>query len=297
MIDSLDVRVANGLARDVAPAISAFAARLGADASARAVLFYGSNLRTGSFEGVLDYYVLLAGPPEKGIWPRVSYHEWRHDGIDLRAKVATMTLAKFARAASGTLLDTTIWARFCQPCALVWTTDDTAEPQIIAAVAAATKTAVRLAAAAGPRQGREDDFWLALFAATYKAEFRMETVSRARSILDLNRAHFEGLLPLAMDAAGIAYVREGEQIAPRIEPSRRTRVMRWWKPRRRLGKPINLLRLVRASATFEGAARYAAWKIERHTGVPVKLTPWKERHPVLAAPAILWSVWRARKVG
>ena len=47
--------------------------------------------------------------------------------------------------------------------------------------------------------------------------------------------------------------------------------------------------------TFDGAARYAAWKIERHTGVPVALTPWREKHPVLAAPGVLWRVWRARR--
>ena len=41
-------------------------------------------------------------------------------------------------------------------------------------------------------------------------------------------------------------------------------------------------------------ARYAAWKIERHTGVPVKLTPWRERHPILAAPLVLWQVWRSK---
>ena len=57
----------------------------------------------------------------------------------------------------------------------------------------------------------------------------------------------------------------------------------------------NLLRLVKASTTFDGAARYAAWKIERHTGVPVMLTPWREKHPVLAAPGVLWRVWRARR--
>ena len=40
---------------------------------------------------------------------------------------------------------------------------------------------------------------------------------------------------------------------------------------------------------------YAAWKIERHTGIPIKLTPWRERHPLLAAPGVLWSLWRARR--
>ena len=62
-----------------------------------------------------------------------------------------------------------------------------------------------------------------------------------------------------------------------------------------LGKPLNFTRLVKASATFEGAARYAAWKIERHTGMPVEVTPFRERHPVLSAPSVLWALRKHRK--
>ena len=69
----------------------------------------------------------------------------------------------------------------------------------------------------------------------------------------------------------------------------------WWAKRRRMGKPLNLLRLVKASTTFEGAARYAAWKIERHTGLPLEVTPLNERFPLLAAPRVLWALWRHRR--
>ena len=72
-------------------------------------------------------------------------------------------------------------------------------------------------------------------------------------------------------------------------------MLAWWKRRRRLGRPLNLLRLVKASTTFEGAARYAAWKIERHTGMPVKLTPFRERYPLLAAPQVLWDLGQHRR--
>ena len=62
-----------------------------------------------------------------------------------------------------------------------------------------------------------------------------------------------------------------------------------------MGKPLNFARLAKASTTFEGAARYAAWKIERHTGMPVEVTPFREKHPVLAAPGVLWSLRKHRK--
>jgi len=293
--EALEARITQGLARGVAPQVKALGEMLALRSGAVAVLFYGSNLRTGELEGVLDFYVLLAGEPESGIWPRVSYREWQHEGRDLRAKVATMTLAKFSQAASGETLDTTIWARFAQPCALVWQADNAAANGVHRAIGNAIQTAARLAAVLGPPSGEEDDFWMALFRATYSAEFRIEKPGRAQSILDLNRAHFDGLLPVALEASGMKIQRGAEIITPEIDARQRKRVKRWWARRRRLGKPLNLLRLVRASFTFEGAARYAAWKVERHTGVSVAVTPWRERHPVLAAPGVLFSVWRGKR--
>jgi len=295
MSQALGGRIAGALAVPVAEPVRVFARRLAEAVGACAVLFYGSNLRTGELEGVLDFYLLRAGPRETGIWPRVSYHEWESGGQTLRAKAATMTLAMFRAAAAGETLDTTIWTRFTQPAALVWASDDGAAGEVAAAVVKATATAARLAAALGPASGAEPDYWRALFRETYAAEFRVEKAGREESILTLNAAHFAGLLPLALEAAGIACEREEEMITPMIAPAERRRLLRWWRRRRRLGKPYNLVRLVRASATFDGAARYAAWKIERHSGVALALTPWQERHPLLAAPGALWRVWRIRQ--
>ena len=295
MTAPLTDRIRSALSAPAAPAARAFAARLGEHAGALGVLFYGSNLRTGSLDGVLDFYVLLPGAVEKGIWPRVSYQEWRHEDRTLRAKVATMTLATFAAAARGDLLDTTIWARFVQPSALVWTRDEAAAAAVTAAVADAARTAARFAVALGPEAGVAENFWRVLFRATYRAEFRIERAGRENDILDANREHFAGLLPVALDAEGIDCAREGETLRPLMPKARRDALRRAWRRRARWGKAYNLARLVRASTTFEGAGRYAAWKIERHTGIPVALTPWKERHPVLAAPGVLWRLWRTRR--
>jgi len=288
-------RISAALTREVVPEVRAFAERLANEAGALGVLFYGSNLRTGSLEGVLDFYVLLPGPQVERIWPRVSYHEWTHGGVPLRAKVATMALETFAAAAAGERLDTTIWARFVQPSALAWQRDGAAGEAVAQAVAGAARTAARLAVALGPEAGTPEDYWRALFRATYAAEFRVEKAGREDSILAANRAHFDGLLPLALDAAGVAFSQDGSTIRPRLDPRDRARTLGWWKRRQRLGKPYNVLRLLKASTTFEGAARYAAWKIERHTGVPVTITPWRERHPILAAPGVLWQVWRGKR--
>jgi hypothetical protein len=279
----------------VNPAVADFAARLGQEAGALAVLFYGSNLRTGSLEGVLDFYVLLPGPGERGLWPRVSYREWDHAGTRLRAKIATMSLARFAQAASGETIDTTIWARFVQPSALVWARGEGARAGVLAALEAAALTAARLAIAVGPARGPEAEYWRALFRATYRAELRVEPPGREEAILAANQAHFDGLLPAALNHADIPLMRDGAMLEPRLGKRERRRILHWWNRRRRLGKGLNVMRLIRAAATFEGGMRYVAWKVERHTGLPVKISPLRERFPLAAAPSLLWQVWRARR--
>lgn len=292
---NLAASVATVLARDVHPAITGFAGRLADEAGGIAVLFYGSNLRTGSLDGVIDYYVLLPGPAETGMWPRVSYREWEHGGQVLRAKIATMTLAKFAAACRGESRDTTIWARFVQPCALVHAEGKDTQVRVLDALADAACTAARLAVACGPASGTEEDYWRALFRATYKAELRVEKPGRENAILEANVQHFAGLLPAALTAQGIAFARQGEVITPALPERQRRAILGWWGKRRRLGKALNVARLLRATRTFDGAGRYAAWKVERHTGVKVELTPWRERHPLLAAPGVLWKVWQVKR--
>ena len=290
MIDALGASV---LDVPVPAAVTELARRLAAIGDTAAVLFYGSNLRTGALDGVLDFYVLTHGAAERGLWPTVSYHEVDIAGRTLRAKIATMRLATFAAAAADRSIDTTIWARFVQPAALVWSTPAGATA-IVDAIAAAAVTAARYAAVLGPEAGTAGDYWTALFRATYRAELRVEAPGRERSILAVAPGHYEALLPTAWHAAGIAVALDGPLLQPRLGSDERRQLLARWRRHRRWGRLLNVARLVRAAFTFDGAARYAAWKIERHTGVTVRLTPWRERHPVLAAPGILWQVWRTR---
>jgi len=282
--------VAASLDRPVATPVRAFAGALAADDGVVAVLFYGSNLRSGALDGVLDFYVLTDGPRERGLWPRIGYREWN----GLRAKIATMTFATFARACADRTIDTTIWTRFVQPAALAWAAD-AARPQVERAAADAARTAARYAAALGPQVGTPADYWRALFRATYAAELRVEARGREEQILDVHGDHLAALLPTAWAADGFAVQpRAYDRLDRPLDEAARRIVLGRWRRRQRLGRPLNILRLVRAAFTFDGAARYAAWKIERHTGVAVAITPFRERHPVLAAPGVLWRVWRAR---
>lgn len=262
---------------------------------ARAVLFYGSILRTGDLSGVLDYYVLTARPPAgwrgfftRILWPDVSYHEMTHQGEVLRAKVASLTLDQFQRAAAGATKDTTIWARFVQPCALIWAAEqgegEDARETVVDAVTDACRTAGRFAIALGPDDGSPHALWTALFRETYKAELRVEKAGREVSILTFDPVRYDQVMEAVQaDEGGV------------MADDERTRLKKAWGVRRLLGKPLNVARLIKAAFTFQGASRYAAWKIERHTGVAVEVTPWRERHPILSAPAVLLKVWKNRR--
>ncbi|WP_432201482.1 hypothetical protein ACRAQ7_04685 [Erythrobacter sp. W53] len=288
-------RLARRLAAAPRAEVAEYAQMLAQEAGALAVLFYGSNLRTESLEGVLDFYLLMPGDQVERIWPKVSYREWHKGGEVLRAKIAAMSLTQFAKAASGQSRDTTIWARFVQPCALIWARDEQAGAAVLDALCSACVTAGRLAAALKQTPGSAEDFWRALFRATYAAEFRVEKAGREDSILSVNQEHFDGLLPLAWEEGGLAFTRDGEMLTPTLDPATRKQILRWWRRRQKLGKPLNLVRLAKATTTFEGAAAYGAWKLERHTGIALEVTPFREKHPLLAAPGALVELWFARR--
>lgn len=274
--------------------VTALAAHLADPARDAAILYYGSTLRTGDLSGILDFYRLthrphrrgLRGLLERGLWPEVSYHEVEIGGTLLRAKVATLPLAVFRRAAEGRTLDTTIWARFVQPSQLVWRADPQAAIAATEAVTAAVATAARYAAALGPDSGSPEAFWTALFRRTYAAEFRVEDGGRADTVLASAPARYAAILPLAWREGGVTFEGEGAD----LRPARRG--LPGWTLRSLAGKPLNIARLAKAAFTFDGAARYAAWKIQRHTGIEIAVTPFAERYPLLAAPGA-W--WRLRK--
>lgn len=288
-------RIRAELASPAPEAVQRFASHLAEAMRDAAILYYGSTLRTGDLSGLLDFYRLTWSPHRAGfhglaervLWPEVSYHELEVDGVLLRAKVATMPLSVFRKAAEGRTLDTTIWTRFVQPAQLVWSGG--ADDEVADAVVEAVKTAARYAAALGPEEGGPDAFWTALFRQTYAAEFRVENPDRADTVLGPNAARFAAVLPLAWAASDIAFQNAGGVLRPdkRGLPS--------WGVRAAMGKPLNLARLAKAAFTFDGAARYAAYKIERHTGIDIPVTPFRERHPILAAPGVLWRLRQAQR--
>jgi hypothetical protein len=287
------------LRRPVAREVAVFAERLAAQAQgeAAAVLFYGSALRDEALDGLLDFYVLLdrvgawpgsrlAALANRVLPPHVGYAEEEIDGRRLRAKYAVMTLARFHRAMRPQALDTTLWTRFSQPCACVYVRSGADLAQVRAAVAAACTTAAYWAAALGPSQGEPAAYWNALYARTYALELRVESSTRSDAIVAHAPARYRALLAAAWRAAGVAFDRDGDELRPRLDPPMQRTSRRRWRLRRRLGRPLNVVRLLKAALTFERGMDYVLWKVERHSGVRLAVAAWERRFPLLAAPGI-----------
>ncbi len=293
------------LAQPTPAAVQAVARDLAgrAGAATAAVLYYGSALRAGELDGILDFYVLLddvrAWPgsfftrcANRLLPPNVGYGEFQHEGQTLRAKYALMSTAQFARRVASQSCDTTIWARFCQPAVLVWSRSANDQAAVIDLIGQAVDTAATWAARLGPSEGTAQEFWRALFARTYSAELRVEKQARAQDIVGKAPDRYAALLPLAWERTGLGYSVHAGRLATRLEPAERTRAARSWAWRARLGRPLNILRLLKAAFTFDGAMDYVVWKVERHSGVRIEVKPWQRRFPVLAAPGLYWKLRR-----
>lgn len=271
-------------------------------ASVAAVLFYGSCLRTGDAGGILDVYVLTddlrayhgrfwPALLNAALPPTVFYLEAPGPAGMVRAKVAVMGTAAFARAVRGAGIDTTIWARFCQPAALLYARDAESRSAAIEAVAQAVATAARWAVRLGPESAQPAKYWTTLFCHTYGAELRAERGNRPALIHDWAANRYARLLPLALARAEIAAVTDTDgQLRPQVPD--RAAAQRAWARRRRLGKLLNILRLMKAAFTFQNGIDYVLWKLERHAGRPVLVSPWQRRHPILATPLLLLRLYR-----
>lgn len=306
--DPLSTLIDAELDRSPPPAVAQLAARLAQRAAGgvAAVLYYGSNLREASTEGVLDFYVLLdrvgawpgsrlAAYANRVLPPNVGYYEGRIDGQLLRAKYAVMSLAQFRAGMSAPALDTTLWARFSQPCACVWARAAEDRTAVAALLRRAVLTAAAWAALLGPERGDALAYWRALYAHTYAAELRVEKTARGGDLVARDASRYARLLPAAWTAQGLCYDAAADgTLAPQLTPRERDAAARRWARRARLGKVLNLARLLKAAFTFDGAMDYVAWKVERHSGVKLEVAPWQRRFPLLAAPGVYW---RLRRLG
>ncbi|HEX5080281.1 MAG TPA: hypothetical protein VFV80_14105 [Geminicoccaceae bacterium] len=290
----LEAWIAREIAQPAHPAALALAAAIRTRHGAiAAVLFYGSCLRQPAAaaappDGILDFYVVVdryrdAYPGRllalaNAVLPPNVFHvatAWRDEPV--RGKYAVISMAQFRRGLSQESLQTSLWARFAQPCRLVWARDAEMRAAIGAALADAVVTMVAATAPLLEPGFDAERLWLRGFRETYRAELRTEGAARAREIYDSGRERYDAITPWALAVAATA---------------RRRNARIRWVGRRLLGKALSVLRLTKSAFTFDGGVDYILWKIERHSGVRLPVSPWQRRHPLLASPLFLWRLYR-----
>lgn len=264
--------IADELAQPVDPRVRDAAEAIAAQhPGARAMLFYGSCLRTGEIDGqMLDFY-LIVGDYRQAYGKRwlawanrlIPPNVFPFEQNGVAAKYAVLSEADFARLTRPQASTVSVWARFAQPVRLVWSADEAARQHAAEAVAEAPVTLLSMSPPTDDVLAR----WRKGFALTYGAELRAERGDRPGSIVDFDPERYRRIGAAAM-------------AQPLYSGAR-------WRRLRRTGKLMTLVRLAKASLTFAGGVDYLAWKINRHAGAGIVVRPWQRRWPLLGAIILL----------
>lgn len=304
---ALTEEVAAQSARPVAPALHRLCERMidRFGPAVAGVIFYGSCLRSGQPKaGLVDLYVVVdryAAVYDGFLlrWlnallpPNVFYHESADaDGAMLRAKCAVLSLQDLELGTSQ-WFHSYLWGRFAQPVRLVYVRDEAARARIERALAAAVVTLLEHTLPCLPERFDSAQCWQRALTLSYAAELRPESPQRAAELvrhdlpdyLQRTAAAVPGVL--SMVAAD-----SDDRFVNRI-PAQGHFLPRWgWRIRRGQGRVLTVLRLMKAALTFENGVDYVAWKLERHTGVALELTPRQRRYPLLFGWCVLWRLLR-----
>jgi hypothetical protein len=266
-----------------------------------AVLIYGSYLR-GKRDTLLDFYVLLDSyrtmPRRWQAWlamalpPNVYQIQAGQPPQEVRAKFALLTLDRFERAVRKDF-HSYFWARFAQPCGILYCRDEAVHERLIAAFAQSARTFVERVVPRLPDEFDAPRLWSDGLALTYACEFRSEPPGHAETLFSHWPDHYRSMTN-ELAAAGLGYgpTGDGDRFRNTTTVGARRLSVIGWFVRRLQGKLLSTLRILKAALTFEGALDYLLWKIRRHSGVYIAPTERQRRFPLLFAWPLLWRLWR-----
>jgi len=273
---------------------------------AAAVLFYGSGLRGSSDEPgetVHDFYLLVHRYRDFDsrrwlAWagtlvpPNVYYREDHSGEVPTRCKVAVLTVARFRSAARGESFTPHVWARFCQPCRIPWTADESLRAELTTDVAEAVRVFHRRTLHLVETCSMAD-FWRTGLRSTYADEIRSEKASRTDSLVDAAATDYAARTSLALaDLAEWGRQDADGRVCSRLSVRRRRAKRFALRLQRPLRKGVVVARWIKAAFTFDGGLDYARWKVERHSGVRIEITDFQRRHPLLGGLSLVFEVVR-----
>ena len=273
-----------------------------------AVLYYGSCLRGGDpYDGLVDLYLIVdnyrcANSGRLGaLWnwllpPNVFYAEVMHGERKLRWKYAILSRADLRRGTSRRWFHSYLWARFSQPTALAWCRDEQVRAQVAGSLAQALVTFLNRVLPSLPANGSLHSLWSSGLQLSYRAELRAESGARSAELTDANLAFYEQVTKQATPLLAWPVTVTGPATEPgytsRIGGFARLRGRIGWMLRIAQGKALSVARLLKALFTFEGGLDYIAWKLERHSGVPVEIPEKVRRYPLIFIWGLFWDLYR-----
>jgi len=276
--------------------------------AARAILFYGSCLRTGDdLDGLVDLYLLVDSYRNAySGWvtallnallpPNVFYLEREFEGQTVRTKYAVLSLADFNKGTSRRWFHSYLWGRFSQPAAVLYACNEKVAELVVEGLARSVLTFIHRVLPRMPAEFNARQLWRRGLELSYRAELRAERPQKGAGLYDAAPQYYEEVTRLAMTAgsypvaavAGTESIRYRSRISGGVRlASRFTWGLRFWQ-----GKLLSVLRLVKAVTTFEGGVDYILWKVHRHSGVTVDVGPRLRRHPLLAMGVLSWRLYR-----
>lgn len=274
----------------------------------QAILFYGSCLsKREDLEGLFDLYVLvntytsanrtsMQAALNKLLPPNVFYLEVPHGDNTIRAKYAVLSLSDLQKGTSLRWFHSYLWARFCQPTAIVYVRNEKIAEQVTRSLAQAIITFITRILPRISQVFTLRDLWSKGLELTYRSEFRPEQANRQVRLFDANPDYYEDITRKAF--AGTPYqVREIDSRKTShftgIIPAPTRAVSRFtWALRIMQGKILSALRLIKGTLTFDGGVDYILWKIKRHSGVALTASPFLKRHPILAMFVLSWRLYK-----
>jgi hypothetical protein len=303
-----EIRAQSGqpVARELQPLTDQALRRFGA--AVEGVLFYGSCLRSGKpTEGVVDLYVLVdnyahAFPRRLLRWanaclpPNVfMLHASAADGQVLRAKCAVLSLTHFERG-TGQWFQSYLWGRFAQPSRLVFSRNAEVRERIHRALAQAVVTLHRRTLPAMPDRFTADELWCRALSLSYATELRPEAAGRPDELVQHDASGYRRLSATVVPALAEMVLLGDNLYGSRLPPAARQRGMRQWQWRRLQGRTLNVARLMKSVLTFENGVDYVVWKLERHTGEKIEVSPRLRRYPLIFGWPLLWRLLRERRL-
>jgi len=275
--------------------------------SVRAVLLYGSTMRTGNVhDGLADLYLLVDDYRSafnsrtlaffnKLLPPNVFYLEVPYQGHVLRAKYAVFTLADFRKGAAR-WFHSYLWGRFSQKSLLIYANDKQVADQVRETLAIAVMTFVMRTLPQMQTAFTARDLWSRGLSLSYRSELRTEQPAATSRLYDTEPHYYQALTSAILGT--IPAVRKIETDCPgpcyQYTVSRKARRVNdvAWRLRILQGKGLSILRLLKGAVTFKGGVDYILWKIERHSGIRVEVGPKLKRVPPLALLVVLWRLYR-----